>query len=301
MPTGSSSATAATAGGPARSGSPAGSWGTNLNTTDPSDPRALAAEILGARAAARPLATPFTQRGGLTLAQAYEVQGHVTAARLARGERIVGWKLGYTSEAMRRQMGIASPNYGPLTDAMILADGDALPGTGLQPRVEPEIALRFARRLAGEVSVDEVLDACDGAFAALEVVDSVWEGYRFALEDNTADGSSAAWVVLGDELPRDDLASITVELAVDGAAAGSGTGADASGHPAAGVAWLARQIAGPDGAARAIEPGDLVITGGLTPAPYLLPGGCISARFVAGDLTVDVSVSRDSGQKTTSS
>jgi hypothetical protein len=46
-----------------------------------------------------------------------------------------------------------------------------------------------------------VLDACDAALACLEIVDSVWSGYRFTLEDNTADGSSAAWVVVGPPLP----------------------------------------------------------------------------------------------------
>jgi len=252
------------------------------------DPITLAAEIGRARAAGRTLPVPFSARDPLTLAEAYAVQHEVTAARLARGERIVGWKLGYTSEVMREQMGIDAPNFGPLTDAMLLANGAAVPATALQPRVEPEIGLRFARPVPLDASIPEILDACDGAYACLEVVDSVWRDYRFTLEDNTADGSSAAWVVVGPELPLDDLAGIEVELSVDGASVATGRGADADGHPAAGAAWLAQQLATHD---RAIEPGDLVITGGLTRAVPLPAEGWIRATFhVAGHLLASVDV-----------
>jgi 2-keto-4-pentenoate hydratase len=231
---------------------------------------------------------PLSDEAPLSLADAYAVQRAVTALRYARGERHVGWKLGYTSLAMREQMGVDAPNYGPLTDAMLLASGSALPDGALQPRVEPEIGLRFARRLSGVVSVDDVLAACEGGYACLEVVDSVWTDYRFTLEDNTADGSSAAWVVVGPVLPLADLPSIGVDLARNGEVVASATGAAASGHPAEGVVWLAAQL-GLDG--RALESGDLVITGGLTAACPLEVGDIIAATFTA-DRAVEVVVRR---------
>jgi 2-keto-4-pentenoate hydratase len=234
---------------------------------------------MDARSSGRTLDLPFTARPeGLTLDDAYLVQQELTALRLARGERVVGWKLGYTSVAMRTQMGIDAPNYGPLTDAMLLPSPARLPAGALQPRVEPEIGLRIGRRLAGPCTIPEVLAGCDAAVAVLEVVDSVWTGYRFRLEDNTADGSSAAWVVVGDELPLDDLPGIAVQLAADGAVLEASTGAAAGGHPAAGVAWLAEQL-GARGLA--LEPGQLVITGGLTSARPLHPGQSLSATFTA--------------------
>lgn len=242
---------------------------------------------------------PLTDRGRLDLDAAYAVQREVTALRLAAGERIVGWKLGYTSLAMRAQMGIDEPNIGPLTDAMILtrsAGADAvLPGGALQPRVEPEIALRLARPLDAGCGVAEVLAACDGdgggAFACLEVVDSVWAGYRFRLEDNTADGSSAGWVVLGDPLPVDDLPGVGVELLVDDVPVATATGAAAGGHPASGVAWLAGESVRRYG--RGLVAGDLVITGGLTAAFPLPRGSRITGAFTSGGgLTADVAVTR---------
>jgi len=217
---------------------------------------------------------PISDELPLSLEDAYRVQEAGTALRLAAGERVVGWKLGYTSAAMREQMGIASPNLGPLTDAMLLPPGGVVPGVALQPRVEPEIGLRLARRLSGPCTVADVLDACSGALACLEVVDSVWTGYRFRLEDNTADGSSAAWVVVGEELPLEDLPSVPVRLEVDGVEVATATGAAAGGHPALGVAWLAEQLAA---RGLALEPGDLVLTGGLTAAHPLAPGSTVTA------------------------
>lgn len=236
----------------------------------------VARRLVAARTEGRTISATLVESVGLGLGDAYLVQDEVTALRLARGERIVGWKLGYTSLAMREQMGIGEPNLGPLTDAMLLSSGAIVPSTALQPRVEPEVGMRLARDLVGPCSAEAALASCAEAVACLEVVDSVWTGYRFALEDNTADGSSAAWVVVGDALPMDDLAALQVELAVDGSAVATATGAAAGGHPAAGLAWLAGQLALRGSRVRA---GDLVITGGLTAAYPLPPSGEITARF----------------------
>jgi 2-keto-4-pentenoate hydratase len=249
------------------------------------DHAAAARTLRSARRAGRTLDVLLSSERGLSLADAYRVQDQVTALRLAGGERRAGWKLGYTSAVMRAQMGVDAPNFGPLTDAMLLDSPAVLPAGALQPRIEPEIGLRLRRRLAGPCSVSDVLDACDAALACLEVVDSVWSGYRFTLEDNTADGSSAAWVAVGPVMPVSDLAALPVALSVDGEVVESGTGAAASGHPAAGVAWLAEQLAA---GGRALEPGDLVITGGLTSAHPLEPGHRISASFGDGRWLAEV-------------
>ena len=259
----------------------------------PPAPGEVAQRLVAARLRGSVLDAPLTDAGSFSLDDAYAVQSEVTALRLARGERVVGWKLGYTSLAMRAQMGIDQPNLGPLTDAMLLtppggAGRGVVPASALQPRVEPEIALRLAGPVPPGSGVGEVLSACDGAFAALEVVDSVWAGYRFRIEDNTADGSSAAWVVLGPELPLDDLAAIAVRLLVDGTEVAAATGAAASGHPAAGVGWLAEQVGPRTG--RTLAAGDVVITGGLTAAYPLAVGSVVAAEFSVPGRGPDVRV-----------
>ena len=158
------------------------------------DPAAAAAALHRARQAGQTFDVLLSDEFRLSLEDSYRIQDGVTAARLAHGERHAGWKLGYTSAAMRAQMGVTAPNFGPLTDAMLLTSPAVLPGGALQPRVEPEIGLRLRERVAAPCSPARALAACDAALACLEIVDSVWSGYRFTLEDNTADGSSAAWV-----------------------------------------------------------------------------------------------------------
>lgn len=230
---------------------------------------------------------PLSDEAPLSLAAAYAIQRALTAIRLSEGERVVGWKLGYTSQAMRVQMGVEAPNYGPLTDAMLLTDGANLGDRATQPRAEPEIAIRLARDLSGPVDLATVLAAVDCAFASLEVVDSVYTDYRFTLEDNTADGSSAAFVVLGSELASyDRLDEVAVRLERNGVPVASAFGAAASGHPLAGVAWLSDQVGAAGGTLAA---GQLIITGGLTAAVPLQPGDCVRAVF---DERVVVSVSR---------
>ncbi len=227
---------------------------------------------------------PISDRIPLTMDDAYAIQAFVTKERLRRGESIVGWKLGYTSVAMRRQMGVTEPNFGPLTDAMVFGVDTDVGGRFTQPRVEPEIALRFAHDLEPGADRAAVLAAVESAHAALEIVDSVWSGYRFRIEDNTADGSSAAGVAFGPVVAVDRIADIEVRLRVGDEEVGRGRGSDASGHPADGVVWLVDQLA--DRGAR-VRAGDLVITGGLTAATPLLRGGVVSAGF---DATTTVSV-----------
>lgn len=232
----------------------------------------LAAELLAARAERRTLA-PLTERVALTLDDAYRIQAVVTGARLGRGERVIGWKLGYTSAAMREQMGVDQPNFGPLTDRMVLADGATAGADLIHPRVEPEVGVFLARPLGGpSVSREEALAAIEVAVACLEVVDSVYTGYRFRIEDNTADGSSAAQVVVGPPIPAGiDLAAVEVVFERNGEQVATARGAAAMGHPAEGLAWLARH--------QPLDAGQLVITGGLTVAVPLGPNDVCGALF----------------------
>lgn len=230
---------------------------------------------------------PISSSVAFDIDDAYAIQRAGTELRLQRGERIVGWKLGYTSLAMRAQMGIDQPNFGPLTDAMLLASDDSVSRSLIQPRVEPEIGLRFSQPLQGEVTLDDVLGAVGEAFACLEVVDSVYPDYQFQLEDNTADGSSAAQVVVGPPLRRlRSLESVTVVLRHNGQDIGRASGSAASGHPAAGVVWLIAQLARQN---RELRAGDIVITGGLTRAVPLEFGDAVAAVF---DNETTVSVHR---------
>lgn len=224
------------------------------------------------------------------LATAYAVQRALTAIRLERGDELVGWKLGYTTAAMREQMGIDAPNLGPLLASMRVEG--ALPASLTQPRLEPEIALVLARDPGAGADADRVLACCAGARLALEIVDSVWTAYRFDLEHNTADGSSAAGFVLGEDLPL-AAGTVAVALHVDSQPADGGPtrveerGLGSMVDAARGVAWLAGELAA-EGIA--LRPGDVVLTGGLTRALPLDPGSRATAVASGTGVAATVSV-----------
>lgn len=111
---------------------------------------------------------------------------------------------------------------------------------------------------------------------------STWTGYRFNLEQNTADNASAGQVVVGPRLPVTDLMAldtVAVRLHDGTSTLGQGVGADADGHPLDAVVRLGRELAAFD---QRLEAGDWVITGGLTKACALEVGGQMVGVFSAG-------------------
>lgn len=258
--------------------------------TDP-----LGRRIRAARAAAQTLTAPLDH--GLTPERAYRIQGEVLAPRLAEGGGRGGWKLGYTSAAMREQMGVSEPNYGPLSRSMILdasTPEGAIVGHGVtQPKVEPEIAAVLARTVPRAATIDQI-HGCVGEWRlALEIVDSVWEGYRFDWALNTADGSSAAFVALGPVLvdcsqpgaADVDLGSIEVVLHRNGRQEAKGRADAAMGDPATALQWLAHRL---DETGESLHAGDVVITGGLTPAVDFRSGDVVEAVTCLGPSGTDV-------------
>jgi 2-oxo-3-hexenedioate decarboxylase len=209
------------------------------------------------------------------LADAYRVQAEGIELRKAEGERVVGGKLGFTSRAMQQAMGVHHPNYGWLTDAMLVHDGLVALDRLIHPKVEPEIAFLLAEDLRPPVRAADVLAATAGVMACLEVVDSRYEGFRFGPLDNVADDSSAGLVAFGDPLAPAglDLARLGVVVTVDGSVRHTAAGAAALDHPAVAVAWMANHADAP------LQAGQVVISGGLTAPVDLHPGTVVEAEF----------------------
>jgi 2-oxo-3-hexenedioate decarboxylase len=142
------------------------------------------------------------------LAAAYRIQRDVVAHRVARGERLVGCKLGFTSKAKMTQMGVSEIIVGRLTDAMQVPDGgDVDLDRFIHPRIEPEIAFRLGRDVDGDIA-----DCVAAVAPALEIIDSRYREFRFSLPDVIADNTSAAGFVVGDWQPVPDVADLLVRL-----------------------------------------------------------------------------------------
>jgi 2-oxo-3-hexenedioate decarboxylase len=217
----------------------------------------------------------------LDLETAYRVQDALLRRKLDSGEALVGVKLGLTSRAKQQRMGIDSPLTAWLTDGMRLAPETPLPLDELiHPRVEPEIVFVLGSRLAGPgVTVESALAAVASVRAGFEVIDSRYADFSFTLPDVVADNASAARFVLSETvLPPGELDLVGEECVLDvgGETVATATGAAVQGNPAQALALAANDL-GKRGIA--LEPGWIVMTGGLTDAVTASPGSRIGARF----------------------
>ena len=222
---------------------------------------------------------PLTGRvPGVTIDDAYGISRRVLARRLADGERIVGKKIGVTSEAVQRMFDVHQPDFGFLTDAMLFESGATVPiATLIQPRAEGEIAFVLARDLAGPgVTEDDVLAATRCVRPCFEIVDSRIRDWKIRIEDTVADNASSGVVVLGagEVDPRAvELASCRIRVEKNGAPISEGVGAAALGSPACCVAWLANTLSR-FGIAR--EAGEVILSGSLVPLEPVRAGDRLS-------------------------
>jgi 2-keto-4-pentenoate hydratase len=225
-----------------------------------------ATELSGAESSRRPI-DPLTRTfPGLSVPDAYRIQQANVERRRARGERIVGHKIGLTAKAMQELFGVNEPDYGHLMNTMMLDGSSPLDMSALiDPQIEVEPAFVLGKRLTGpNVSVADVLAATDHLCVCLEVIDSRIIGWRVRLQDTVADNGSSARVVLGtrkvdaSSVRLDDMAT---ELELDGVVVETGNTSAILGHPAKGIAWLANRISE---FGIALEPGHVVLPGTCT-------------------------------------
>jgi 2-oxopent-4-enoate hydratase len=230
------------------------------------------------RAPLPPLTETYTD---LTQVDAYTVQAAWLERKLSAGGRLVGRKVGLTSLAMQKQLGVNEPDFGFLLHSMLVTSGSTLRRAELlQPRVEPEIAFWLAADLRGPgVTIDAVLAATRGVSAALEIVDSRIADWRIKLVDTIADNGSSARAVVSDRVVPVadlDLPAETVALFKNDIGVGAGAGSDVLEHPAQAVAWLANRLA--DFGA-GLQAGQVVLPGAMCASVFAQAGETFRAEF----------------------
>lgn len=245
------------------------------------DIAAIAARLDAAAREARAIAQITGQEGELSLADAYAIQRAAIDHRLARGAMLVGVKMGFTSEAKMMQMGLKDQIWGRLTSDMVVANGAAIDRDRfIHPRVEPEVAVRLKAPLAGEVTREEALAAVDAVAAALEIIDSRYENFRFALGDVVADNASSSAFVVGPWLPATtDVADVAMEMRVDDVVVENGSSAAILGDPIRSLVAAARLVGA---AGLTLQPGWTIMLGGATAAAAI--GSARAVSLDAGHL-----------------
>ncbi|GGG01101.1 2-keto-4-pentenoate hydratase [Paenibacillus abyssi] len=217
----------------------------------------------------------------LTIEQAYHVQLTNIERRVKAGDRIVGKKIGLTSLAMQKLLGVDQPDYGHLLESMVIENRGEIPMRRvMQPKVEGEIAFVLKQDLIGpRVTVLDVLQATDYVVPALEIVDSRVSDWKIKLPDTIADNASSGLYVLGGrpmKVEELDLTQVGMVLYRNGQIENTGVGAAALGNPAACVAWLANALFR---FGITLKAGEVILSGALSAAVNAQPGDTFTARF----------------------
>ena len=181
-------------------------------------------DALRARSTVAPLSGRFSE---MTVEDAYQISLRMLHRREAEGERIVGKKIGVTSKAVQNMLNVHQPDFGYLTDRMVVSNGGEIKisESMIQPRAEGEIAFILKRDLIGPgISNADVLRATECVMPCFEIVDSRIENWQIKIQDTVADNASCGTFVLGDTaLKPDSVDLITVGMVVEKNGAGSGT------------------------------------------------------------------------------
>jgi 2-oxo-hept-3-ene-1,7-dioate hydratase len=256
----------------------------------------LAKQHEWARREVKPIDPITVEHPDLTIDDAYAVQQAWVELQISEGANLVGRKIGLTSRAMQQQMKIDEPDFGALLDYMVMPSGVQLRHADfVDPKLEVEVAFVIGQRLSGSsVTVEEVLAATEYVQPALELIDA--RSYRVhpvtqrarTIVDTIADNAADAGVILGGRRvkPTDvDMRWIGAIFSCNDVVEETGLAAGVLGHPANGIAWVARRIA-PYGLA--IEPGQIILAGSFTRAATTHPGDHFVADYgPLGTVTCD--------------
>jgi 2-oxo-hept-3-ene-1,7-dioate hydratase len=254
----------------------------------PAEHAQAAADLLEAERSKTQIGLLSLRYPQITMDDAYAIQNALSAAKLAQGRRVIGWKIGLTSKAMQSALNIDIPDSGILFDDMLFASGDTVPkGRFIQPRVEAEIAFVMKAPLAGDVSRANVLAATDYVAPSLEILDTrimrqdPATGRARVVYDTISDNAANAGVVLGDARhdPRQvDLRWVGAMVFRGAEIEETGLGAGVLNDPVESVVWLARRMAD---YGQGIEPGQIILSGSFIRPVECPPGTQIDADFGA--------------------
>ncbi len=254
----------------------------------------VADTIFGAHRAGRPCAPVRELLPEGALDQAYAAQELNTGRWLDAGRRLVGRKIGLTSIAVQRQLGVDQPDYGMLFDDMCIPDGWEVDRRRLiQPKAEAEVAFVIGRDLDEErITVVDVMRAVEFVLPAIEIVDSRIADWKISILDTIADNASSGLYVLGGS-PRKlaglDLRNAGMTMEAAGQLVSAGCGAACLGDPLSAVWWLATTMAR---CGRPLKAGDTVLSGALGPMVPVTWGNVVEAR-VAGLGSVRAAFGKD--------
>jgi 2-oxo-3-hexenedioate decarboxylase len=252
----------------------------------------IASHVLAALADRRQI-EPLTARAeGLELGQAYRVTAAVRKAREARGERVVGRKIGFTNRTIWAEYGVHAPIWSYVYDTTLHRLADMSGGFDLsalvEPRIEPEVVFGLGRAPQPGMDGRALLGCVEWVAHGFEVVQSLFPGWRFGVADTVAACGLHGALLLGPrelittanaDLWHDRLAGFEITLMCDGVDADHGHASNVlGGGPLAALRHLVEVLAA-DRDSPPLTPGEIVATGTLTRALPIKSGERWSTRL----------------------
>lgn len=252
---------------------------------------ALTEALVGARRTRQPI-NPITEtHPGITLEEAYSVSQSVCNYKISReGLKRIGRKIGLTSLAVQKQIGVSEPDFGYLTSEMKIETGGMISKLHglIQAKAEGEVAFELARDLVPEIGQKQiteadVVQATSGVFACIEIIDSRIKDWKIKIQDTVADNASSAFFVLGSEkvslnnlASGNDLKAMGMSLYRNGQIESTGSGYACLGNPISAVRWLAQKMFDLGDPLRA---GEIILSGAYGPVVPFLPGDHIKVNM----------------------
>ncbi|WP_017934596.1 2-oxo-hept-4-ene-1,7-dioate hydratase [Nocardioides sp. Iso805N] len=259
----------------------------DMRATDMPATDVLAAELHEAersRTQVRQFSLRYPQ---MTLEDGYRVSRAWAQLKRDEGQRVIGHKIGLTSRAMQVSSQIDEPDFGTLFDEMLYESGHPIPRERfIRPRIEVELAFMLGTPLEGpHVTIADVLRATEYVVPALEIIDARIEQHDRAegtprkVVDTISDNAANAGIVVGGRPMRPDdldLCRTGALLFLNGVVEESGLAGAVLGHPANGIAWLARRLSRFE---EGLEAGQLVLAGSFTRPVPLERGDTVHADY----------------------
>lgn len=225
---------------------------------------------------------------------AYADALRVRALRIARGEKPVGYKIGFTNRTIWERYGVYAPIWGPVWNTTLtVCDGEGpidLTGT-CQPRLEPELVFGIASTPPAGASLEQVFACVDWLAPGFEIVQSHCRDWKFTAAETVADGALHARLLVGSPTPVRQfaasgealdrrLADTQLRLFHDQRLVDEGVGAHVLDGPLHALHHFVRELQARADAPRLVA-GDVVTTGTWTDAWPIEPGQRWRSEFDA--------------------
>jgi 2-oxo-3-hexenedioate decarboxylase len=209
---------------------------------------------------------------GLDLREGLPLQLALAELWRRGGEEVGGWKIGWTSGGARDRGGPGFRPFGFVLASRILPSGSTLSGASVPGgALEPEICVTIGRRLAGpDVTTEEARAAVESVAPAFEVISHrLPDGLSLAAR--IGNGLNNWGIVVGEQQAPDiALDSLQVELRHDGELlAGALSDANRVDDPYLSLTRVTREL---HDYGLALEPGQRLITGSITPSVKVTEG-----------------------------